>query len=133
MNYHGGPTHNRALDDASRYFTDRYGAVMVNLTGLVSVAGAAPHDQFTKRERDERDSACTRMQTSIAACFFLKPDLVAAAVHHARAVVGHEPADLVALAHKPDWPGYFGTRLSPMRSPGNARWKVSPQVQSMPH
>ena len=40
---------------------------------------------------------------------FLKPELVAAAVHHAPAIVGHEPADLVALAHKSDWPGYFGT------------------------
>jgi creatinine amidohydrolase/Fe(II)-dependent formamide hydrolase-like protein len=33
LNYHGGPTHNRALDDASRYFCERYGAVMVNLMG----------------------------------------------------------------------------------------------------
>jgi hypothetical protein len=40
---------------------------------------------------------------------FLTPGLVGTAVHHAPAVVGHEPADLVALAHKPDWPGYFGT------------------------
>jgi hypothetical protein len=40
---------------------------------------------------------------------FLKPDLVGSAVHRAPAVVGHEPADLVALAQQPDWPGYFGT------------------------
>src|SRR5262245_49143588 len=52
LNYHGGPTHNRALDEASRYFSERYRAVMVNLMGLVSVAGAAPHDQFTKVQRE---------------------------------------------------------------------------------
>ena len=40
---------------------------------------------------------------------FLKPDVVGTTVHQAPPVVGHEPADLVALASKSDWPGYFGT------------------------
>ena len=40
---------------------------------------------------------------------FLKPEVVATGVRQAPAVVGHEAADLVALAQKPDWPGYFGT------------------------
>jgi len=109
LNYHGGPTHNRALDEASRYFSERYGAVMVNLTGLASVAGAAPHDQFTKSERDAEGFSVHADADEHSRMLFLKPDLVAAAVHHAPAVVGHEPADLVALAHQPDWPGYFGT------------------------
>ena len=41
MNYHGGPSHNLALDDASRYFAETYGGRMLNVMGLVSVAGAA--------------------------------------------------------------------------------------------
>src|SRR5262249_13526634 len=38
-----------------------------------------------------------------------RPDLVGPAVHGAPPIVGHEPADLVALAREPGWPGYFGT------------------------
>jgi len=109
LNYHGGPTHNRALDDASRYFSEKYGAVMVNLMGLASVAGAAPHDQFTKAEREAEGLSMHADADEHSRMLFLKPGLVAAAVHHAPAIVGHEPADLVALAHKSDWPGYFGT------------------------
>jgi creatinine amidohydrolase/Fe(II)-dependent formamide hydrolase-like protein len=109
LNYHGGPTHNRALDEASRYFSERYGAVMVNLMGLVSVAGAAPHDQFTKLEREAEGFSVHADADEHSRMLFLKPGLVGAAVRHAPAVIGHEPADLVLLARKPDWPGYFGT------------------------
>ena len=109
VNYHGGPTHNQALDDASGFFSERYRGVMVNLMGLVSVAGAAPHDQFTKAERDAEGFSVHADADEHSRLLFLKPDLVAAAVHQAPPVVGREPADLAALARKPDWPGYFGT------------------------
>jgi len=109
VNYHGGPTHNAAVDDASRYFSDTYSGVMVNLLGLVSVAGAAPHDQFTKSEREAEGFSVHADADEHSRMLFLKPEVVAARVHEAPAVVGHEPADLVALAQKPDWPGYFGT------------------------
>ena len=109
VNYHGGPTHNRALDDASRYFSEKYGAVMVNLMGLVSVAGAAPHDQFTQFERDAEGFSVHADADEHSRMLFLKPDLVGTSVHEAPSVIGHEPADLAALAGKPDWPGYFGT------------------------
>src|SRR5262245_2522646 len=109
LNYHGGPTHNRALDDASRYFSERYRAVMVNRMGLVNVAGAAPNDQFSKAERDAEGFSVHADADEHSRMLFLKPDLVAASVHQAPPIVGRDPADLVALAHKPDWPGYFGT------------------------
>src|SRR5580765_1168853 len=51
LNYHGGPTHNQAMDDAGRYFADTFGGRMVNLTGLISVAGAVPADVFSPAER----------------------------------------------------------------------------------
>jgi creatinine amidohydrolase/Fe(II)-dependent formamide hydrolase-like protein len=109
VNYHGGPSHNSALDDASRYFSDAYSGVMVNLMGLVSVAGAAPHDQFTKPERDAEGFSVHADADEHSRMLFLTPDLVGAGVRQAPAVVAHEPADLIALARKPDWPGYFGT------------------------
>jgi hypothetical protein len=82
---------------------------MVNLLGLVSVAGAAPHDQFTKSERDAEGFSVHADADEHSRMLFLKPDLVGTSVHQAPAVVGHDPADLVALANKSGWPGYFGT------------------------
>jgi creatinine amidohydrolase/Fe(II)-dependent formamide hydrolase-like protein len=109
VNYHGGPSHNEALDDASRYFGDKYSGVMVNLMGLANVAGAAPHDQFTKSEREAEGFSVHADADEHSRMMYLKPDVVGKRVHQAQAIVGHEPADLVALAQKPDWPGYFGT------------------------
>jgi len=109
VNYHGGPSHNAALDEASRYFSETYSGVMVNLMGLVSVAGAAPHDQFTKPERDAEGFSVHADADEHSRMLFLRPALVATEVRQAPGVVGHEPADLTALARHPDWPGYFGT------------------------
>jgi len=77
--------------------------------GLVSVAGATPHDQFTKLEREAEGFSVHADADEHSRMLFLKPDLVGTAVHRAPAVVGHEPGDLVVLAHKSGWLGYFGT------------------------
>jgi hypothetical protein len=73
------------------------------------VAGAAPHDQFTKLEREAEGFSVHADADEHSRMLFLKPGLVGTAVRHAPSVIGHEPADLVLLARKPDWPGYFGT------------------------
>lgn len=107
--YHGGPSHNSALDDASRYFAETYGGQMVNIMGLVSTAGAAPHDLFPAVQQKAEGFSVHADADEHSRMLFLKPELVAAGVRTAPAVVGHEPADLVSLAQKADWPGYFGT------------------------
>ena len=48
VHLHGAPTHNRALDETARYFSDTFGGRMVHLTGLTTVAGAVPRD-LTRR------------------------------------------------------------------------------------
>jgi hypothetical protein len=64
---------------------------------------------FTKLEREAEGFSVHADADEHSRMLFLKPDLVGTAVHDAPAVIGHEPADLVLLARKPDWPGYFGT------------------------
>lgn len=109
LNYHGGPTHNRALDDASQYFTDTYGGRMINLAGLVSVAGAAPHDLFSKAEREAEGFSVHADADEHSRMLFLRPDLVVEGIHHALPVVTHEPSELLPVARQAEWPGYFGT------------------------
>ena len=66
--YHGGPSHNSALDDASRYFAEMYGGQMINVMGLVSAADAAPHELFPAAEQKPKDLASMLMPTSTAEC-----------------------------------------------------------------
>src|SRR5262245_29929396 len=109
VHLHGGPTHNRALDDAARYFTDTFGGRMVNLTGLVSVSGAVPRDLFSAAERAAEGFSVHADADEHSRNLFLRPDLVAADVRSAPPVVGRSIPDLRALAARSDWPGYFGT------------------------
>jgi hypothetical protein len=44
-----------------------------------------------------------------AGILFLRPDLVPPGVSDAPAATGASFADLVAIARKPEWPGYFGS------------------------
>jgi creatinine amidohydrolase/Fe(II)-dependent formamide hydrolase-like protein len=109
VNYHGGPTHNRAMDDAGRYFNEMYGGQMVNLFGLVTVAGAVPGDLFTPAERKAEGFSVHADADEHSRMLFLRPELVPNSIHSAPAIVAHDIPDLVPLARKNDWPGYWGT------------------------
>jgi creatinine amidohydrolase len=106
---HGGPTHNRALDEAARYFNDSYAGRMVHVTGLASVAGAVPSDIFTSEQRAAEGLSIHADADEHSCLLFLRPDLVAPAIRSAPAVVTRDFAQLVATAETPNWPGYFGT------------------------
>ncbi len=62
VNLHGGPHHNRALDQACDYFRDTYGGHMVNLTGLM--ATGPNREEFVAslpdKERQEEGFAVRR-------------------------------------------------------------------------
>lgn len=106
---HGGPPHNRALDEAARYFNDSYAGRMVHVTGLASVAGAAPSDIFTTEQRAAEGLSIHADADEHSCLLFLRPDLVAPAIRSAPAVVARDFAQLVVAAETPNWPGYFGT------------------------
>jgi creatinine amidohydrolase/Fe(II)-dependent formamide hydrolase-like protein len=109
VNLHGSPTHNRALDDAARYFSDTFGGRMVHLSGLVTVAGAVPRDLFSAAERSAEGFSVHADADEHSRMLFVRPDLVRPDVVTAPPVVGRNFADLVALAGKDDWTGYWGT------------------------
>jgi creatinine amidohydrolase len=108
LTMHGGPTHNRALDQAE-YFNDPYGGRMVHVTGLASVVGAVPPDIFTSEQRAAEGFSIHADADEHSCLLFLRPDLVAPGIRSAPAVVSRDFAELVATARKPNWTGYFGT------------------------
>jgi creatinine amidohydrolase len=109
LNLHGAPSHNRVLDEAAQYFSDSFGGRMVHLTGLVSVAGAAPRDLFSPAEHNAEGFSVHADADEHSRLLFLHPELVSSEIRTAPPVVGRNFADLVALARRDDWRGYFGT------------------------
>jgi hypothetical protein len=82
---------------------------MVNLPGLVSVAGAAPHDQFTKSERDAEGFSVHADADEHSRHAVLEAgrgrDNRSSQLRLSRARAGR-PRGARA---ETDWPGYFGT------------------------
>src|SRR5262245_2556039 len=109
LNLHGGPTHNRALDQAGQFFNDTYGGRMIHVTGLAVVAGAAPRDMFTGEQRAAEGFSVHADADEHSRVMFLRPDLVAPEVKTAPPVVARSFAEIVATAEKSGWTGYFGT------------------------
>ena len=109
LNLHGAPTHNQMLDQVAQYFSDTYGGRVTHLTGLASVAGAVPRDLFSADQRKTEGFSVHADADEHSRVLFLRPDLVSPSITNAPPVVGKDFADLVALAKKDDWTGYFGT------------------------
>lgn len=110
MHIHGAPRHNAMLDMASDYFNDTWGGTMVHLYGLMPVQA-----QWRAYRQAMSEEAVAAQGFSVhssaaehSAVMHLKPDLVAQDIARAPDWRAENFPEMVALAHKPDWPGYFG-------------------------
>jgi creatinine amidohydrolase/Fe(II)-dependent formamide hydrolase-like protein len=109
VNLHGGPTHNAALDAATKYFNETYAGRMLHVSGLAAVQGAVPRDIFTSAQRTEEGVSPHADGDEHSRVLFLRPDAVAADWKTAPPLVARSMDDVVAIARRGDWPGYFGT------------------------
>ena len=109
VNLHGGPTHSAALDDATKYFNDTYDGRMLHVSGLAGVQGAVPRDIFTSSQRSEEGVSPHGDGDEHSRVLFLRPDTVADDWKTAPPLVARSMDDVVAIARRPDWAGYFGT------------------------
>jgi len=122
---HMAPNHNRALDQAGDYFRDMYGGHMVNLNGLQPVSGAWEEGAKLMREEEREEDGFAvhagMIETSIN--LFLRPDLVSPAYKNAPAQTGRNMDELVQLAKRDNWPGYFGSPRLASAAFGALVWK----------
>jgi creatinine amidohydrolase len=108
---HGSPNHHRALDEAGEYFRDTYGGRMIHLYGLER--DSSPSDSVLASIVSKEVIAANGVpahaelveQSWIMA---LRPDLVPPGVVEAPSLTANEFADLIRIATRPEWPGYFG-------------------------
>jgi creatinine amidohydrolase/Fe(II)-dependent formamide hydrolase-like protein len=122
---HGAPGHNRALDEASDFFRDTYGGQMVHLMGLMEVMACCDAGRRTATPEVLRDDGFTVHAGAgeHSTLMFLRPDLVPGTVKHAQTFTGSSFADLVKVARRPDWPGYFGAPRHATAARGAAQYE----------
>jgi len=107
VNSHGSPKHNVVLDQAGDYFRDTFGGHMVHVTGVLTPG--APLDSLAGEALASEDGFTVHAGLAEhAQVMALRPDLVSAAIKDAPSITAKDFADLVRIAHQPDWPGYFG-------------------------
>ena len=107
VNSHGSPKHNLVLDQASDYFRDTFGGHMVHVTGILTAN--VPLDSIAGRARAAEDGFTVHAGLIESAhVMALRPDLVASTIRNAPTITAKDFPDLMRIAHRPDWPGYFG-------------------------
>lgn len=111
INRHGGPSHNRAVDEAGDYFRDTYGGHMVHLAGRLlesNPAKAIMASSLPASAIAEDGFSVHAHLAEHSEIMALRPDLVPSTIAKAPSVTGKDFPDLVRIAEAEGWAGYFG-------------------------
>ncbi len=108
---HGSPLHNQALDQAGDYFRDTFGGRMVNLDGLEPkpTADLPPSPILTEKEREENGLDIHAGMSELSRILYIRPDLVDSDYKTARPFSARSMENLVQIATRDSWLGYFGS------------------------
>jgi len=106
---HGGGGHKQALDQASDFFMDTYQGRMVHLGGLVLPPSPSAPALLSPEEEKENGLDVHSGMDETSRMLFLRPDLVDPAHTAATAFSGRTWEELVQIAARSSWPGYFGS------------------------
>ncbi|MEO5935947.1 MAG: creatininase family protein [Terriglobales bacterium] len=126
VNYHGGPGNNHALDVAGDYFHDTYGGHMVHLFGIMPLTACCDlREKFLTPEQMIADSFTVHAGAAETSMILaLKPGLVTSDHRAAPDHTANQPAELLTVAAKPAWPGYFGSPRAASAALGLAEYQA---------
>ena len=107
---HGAPNHHKALTQASDYFHDVYGGIMVDLFALDPIFNCCESKEkvLSAKQLAEDGYSIHAGADEQSAILFLKPELVPESYKSAPSLTGTNFAELVGIARAEGWPGYFG-------------------------
>jgi len=107
---HDGPENHLALEQASDYFHDVYSGTMVHLYDLKPIHDCCDtaNRMLTGEQLAENGFTVHGGIGEHSEMLFLRPDLVAPAVHSAPSTRAKDFADMVQIARLDGWPGYWG-------------------------
>jgi creatinine amidohydrolase len=125
VHVHGSPLHITALDDASDYFRETYGGVMVNLWGLNQVLGGWGMAMNGMSAADKRADGLSLHAGADehSLMLHLRPELVASGYARAPVFAGANYDSAFAIARREDWPGYVGAPRVATRALGETIWR----------
>lgn len=120
VHIHGAPRHNLMLDMAADYFNDTWDGSMVHLYGLMSIQSqwSAARNVMSEEAIEAQGFSVHSSAVEHSTVMHLKPALVAKDVVRAPDWRAETHPEMVALARKPDWPGYFGAPRFASREAG---------------
>src|SRR5262245_6065928 len=116
LNGHGAPTHHAAVNEACDFVSDVFGSTMLNVSGLFtadsaiqaeSVKIAARHFSQTDLSSFGIDPHAGVSETS--GVLAVRPDLVRPGYLSLPAYRVESRAEMVDVASRPGWPGYFSS------------------------
>lgn len=108
---HGAPNHHQALNQASEFFRDAYGGVMVHLFGISSLFLCCDTAQkvLTPEQYAEEGIPIHAGAGEHSTMLFLRPQLVEPGFKSAPVHAGKTFEELIQIARSEKWPGYFGS------------------------
>jgi len=111
MNHHGGPSHSRALLDACDSYRDTYGGTMVHFWGLAPIMDweRDAHRFWGEDARRENGFLVHGDMLETSWNLFLRPGAVRDTYNTASPRTASTMSDVVRLAERSDWSGYFGS------------------------
>ncbi|HUS19710.1 MAG TPA: creatininase family protein [Terriglobales bacterium] len=130
VNYHGGPLNNHALDLASDYFHDTYGGEMVHLFGILEMHFCCDlREKFLTPAQMKADGFTVHADAEETSMILaLAPKTVARDFKSAPDQTANNPAELLTVAGKPGWPGYFGSPRAASVALGLAEYRAGIQA-----
>jgi len=107
---HGAPNHHKALTQASDYFHDTYGGIMVDLFALDPIFNCcgSKEKMLSAKQLAEDGYSIHAGAEEQSAILFLRPELVPEGYKSSPSLTGTNFGDLVRIAEGEGWPGYFG-------------------------
>jgi creatinine amidohydrolase/Fe(II)-dependent formamide hydrolase-like protein len=121
ISFHGAPSHNAALIDSAKYFNDMYDGKMVVLSSILYNSGQERPELLHEDERAEQGVNVHSGAIETSRLLFVQPGLVVDNYSDAATFSAQTTSELVTVAQKPDWPGYFGSpRLASAEIGGKA-------------
>ena len=126
---HGAPNNHKALNQASDYFHDVYGGTMVHLFGLkpVFTCCGSKDKVLSAKQLAEAGFSVHAGVDEQSQLLFLRPELVPESYRSAPSLTGTNFADMVRIAQREGWPGYFGAPRLATAALGAIEFKLSSQ------
>jgi len=125
---HGAPNHQRALDQASDYFNETYNGKMVNLMGLNPIIMKWFEAPKSKEQEKEDGFTIHAGLAETSSMLYISPRLVDTGYKNAPPFTGASMEELVQIAKRPDWKGYFGSQRLATPEFGRQAWESNSKM-----